>query len=289
MQLDLRELLHFAIIAEEGSVTAAGKRLGIAQPWLSQRMKGLEQRLGFPLFRRVGRGLELTAAGTRMFEHARQLVAAEKALLNEADMIRLDVTNRLRVGAPPYSGRVAAVGNILTSLSAHFPALSVEMEVGWSPHLIERVRGGEIDAAFATEPFDVAGLTTLLVDTLQRYLQFDRDDPLFGIEPIAAQELRGRAVAVFPRGVNPALYDQIFAPLQGMVDLVATGFDGRPLKPIGAAGATIPSFFAPVGRLPEKGLRPLIGPDPVKLWLVARADDERPVVGRLLASVVEMT
>ncbi|CAM3171914.1 MULTISPECIES: LysR family transcriptional regulator [Sphingomonas] len=282
MRLDLRELLHFAVVAEEGTVTAAAARLGIAQPWLSQRMKGLEDRLGFALFRRIGRRLELTDAGVRMFDHARRLVATEKALLNEVAMIRGAVVNRLRVGAPPYSGRIAAVGDMLTMLSAHLPSLSVEMEVGWSPHLIDRVRHGDIDAAFATAPFDSTGLAMVAVDTLQRYLQFVAGDPLFGSAPIAPGDLSGRAIAVFPRGVNPQLYDQTFAPLQGIVELVATGFDGRPLKPTVGGQATIPSFFGVARQPPQPGLRPLIGPEPTTLWLVARADDERSAIRRLL-------
>ena len=49
---DVRLMLQFAAIAEERSFTRAAKRLGLAQPWLSARMRALEDELGSEVFER---------------------------------------------------------------------------------------------------------------------------------------------------------------------------------------------------------------------------------------------
>jgi len=59
--MDVRHLRYFAAIAEEGSLSGAAARIGIAQPSLSQHVKTLETRLGVALVSRSPRGVTLTA------------------------------------------------------------------------------------------------------------------------------------------------------------------------------------------------------------------------------------
>ncbi len=66
----------FLATAEEGSLTAAARSLGLTQPTLSRQISALEEELGLMLFERVGRGLELTAAGREMQHHVRDMGAA---------------------------------------------------------------------------------------------------------------------------------------------------------------------------------------------------------------------
>lgn len=69
--LDLNLLRVFMVVAETGSVTAAGSRLYLTQPAISAAMKRLSTTVGVPLFARVGRGVTLTSAGKRLFGKAR--------------------------------------------------------------------------------------------------------------------------------------------------------------------------------------------------------------------------
>ena len=50
--MDIRQLTYFMVIAEEGQITAAARRLHMAQPPLSQQMKALEEELGVQLLQR---------------------------------------------------------------------------------------------------------------------------------------------------------------------------------------------------------------------------------------------
>ena len=63
MKLDPRIVVQFVVIAEEASFTRAARRLHVAQPWLSGRIKRFEEQLGFSLFVRNAHGIELTSKG----------------------------------------------------------------------------------------------------------------------------------------------------------------------------------------------------------------------------------
>lgn len=63
----------FLVTAEEGSLSAAARALGQAQPTIGRQVSALEQDLGVALFERVGRGLTLTPAGLELLEHVRSM------------------------------------------------------------------------------------------------------------------------------------------------------------------------------------------------------------------------
>ncbi len=66
----------FLATADEDSLSAAARALGLTQPTLSRQIAALEDELGLMLFERVGRGLTLTAAGREMHRHVRDMGAA---------------------------------------------------------------------------------------------------------------------------------------------------------------------------------------------------------------------
>jgi LysR family transcriptional activator of mexEF-oprN operon len=74
--LDLNLLRVFVVVAEARSVTAAADRLYLTQPAVSAALRRLTSAVGAPLFVRAGRGLQLTARGTRLFGTARQHLEA---------------------------------------------------------------------------------------------------------------------------------------------------------------------------------------------------------------------
>jgi LysR family hca operon transcriptional activator len=80
--MDLRHLRYFIAVAEEGSLTvAAEKRLHTAQPSLSRQMRDLEAELGCNLMTRSVKGIELTAAGRVLLDHARVLLSQADAAM----------------------------------------------------------------------------------------------------------------------------------------------------------------------------------------------------------------
>jgi len=73
IQFDWNHARAFVVTAEEGSLSAAARTLGVTQSTLSRQVSALEQNLDITLFERVGRGLELTPSGAELLEHAKKM------------------------------------------------------------------------------------------------------------------------------------------------------------------------------------------------------------------------
>ncbi|MEH6524076.1 LysR family transcriptional regulator [Sulfitobacter sp.] len=73
VKFDWNKARAFLVTAEEGSLSAAARALGMAQPTLGRQVDGLEQELGVVLFERVGRGLTLTPSGLELLDHVRAM------------------------------------------------------------------------------------------------------------------------------------------------------------------------------------------------------------------------
>lgn len=73
VKFDWNKARAFLVTAEEGSLSAAARALGMAQPTLGRQVGGLEQELGIVLFERFGRGLTLTPSGLELLDHVRDM------------------------------------------------------------------------------------------------------------------------------------------------------------------------------------------------------------------------
>jgi DNA-binding transcriptional LysR family regulator len=80
VRFDWNRARAFLVTAEEGSLSAAARALGMAQPTLGRQVRALEDELGIALFERVGRGLTLTAGGLGLLEHVRRMGEAADRL-----------------------------------------------------------------------------------------------------------------------------------------------------------------------------------------------------------------
>ncbi|WP_141723342.1 LysR family transcriptional regulator, partial [Burkholderia sp. A2] len=102
--MDIRELRSFIHVARAGSFSRAAAELYIAQPALSRQIAKLEEEIGVSLFTRYGRGVRLTAAGSRLLEHAEMIT---RMVSETADQVRASADAdreiaALGIGAGPY-------------------------------------------------------------------------------------------------------------------------------------------------------------------------------------------
>ena len=77
---DWNQARAFLVTAEEGSLSAAARKLKSTQPTIGRQVAALEAQLGVTLFNRTGRALTLTDAGTELFEHVRGMGEAARSL-----------------------------------------------------------------------------------------------------------------------------------------------------------------------------------------------------------------
>ena len=80
IKFDWNRARAFLVTAEEGSLSAAARALGMAQPTLGRQVSALEEELGVVLFERVGRGLTLTPSGEQLLEHVKKMGDAATAM-----------------------------------------------------------------------------------------------------------------------------------------------------------------------------------------------------------------
>jgi DNA-binding transcriptional LysR family regulator len=85
MRFDLVDLQFFIAIAEARSITGGADRAHLALASASGRIKGLEAALGTALLKRGRRGIELTAAGESLLDHARIILHNVEAMRGAAE------------------------------------------------------------------------------------------------------------------------------------------------------------------------------------------------------------
>lgn len=287
MGLDLRLVHDFAVVAEELSFTRAAARLSVPQPWLSTRIRQLEAQLGLPLLLRTTRRVELTEAGRAMLDSARPLVEAARALEECAASLRGE--GWVRLGTLPYGAHIPAQVALVEAFRRGWPRLSLEMDIGWSQVLIERLRQGALDLAFVIGVAPPAGFETMELSRSTQDLLMRPEDPLAAAAAIRPEMLRGRQVAVFTRGLNPALHERLFTPLEAAgarLLHVPDILDFRRMRARWGSELIIALFgWSAAEAVLQTGdvARPLSGGDAIRFYLARRRELPRPAAARFWA------
>jgi DNA-binding transcriptional LysR family regulator len=142
---------YFSAVAEELSFTAAAARLNVAQPWLSSRIRQLEQQLGYALFVRTTRRVELTEEGKALLPRAQDIARAMTAF-DEAARAQGAKSEPLRIGVPLYAGRIPMVRQVLDGLGQGRSSIAYDVDIAWTRQLIEQLGQGELDAVIVLAP-----------------------------------------------------------------------------------------------------------------------------------------
>jgi DNA-binding transcriptional LysR family regulator len=126
MLSDIAELRTFVRIAKTGSLSAAGREMGLALSVVSKRLATLEQRVETQLITRSTRRLSLTEEGQLLFDRAQRILAE----VDEAETVlghgRLEPQGVLRISAPNALGR-AHVSPVCRDLIQAYPKISVDL------------------------------------------------------------------------------------------------------------------------------------------------------------------
>ncbi len=144
MNFDLADLRAFIAVADQGSFVAAAQVLHLSQPALSRRVDKLEQALGFKLFDRTTRKVELNAMGRNFIPRARHVLnELENALLGMtelSDRLRGQVTVAC---VPSAVGAFIAQG--LSEFHRHFPRIRVNLVDDTATNVLLAVARSEAD------------------------------------------------------------------------------------------------------------------------------------------------
>ncbi|HEX9588895.1 MAG TPA: LysR substrate-binding domain-containing protein, partial [Bradyrhizobium sp.] len=191
MRFDLVDLQLFVAVADARSITGGALRAHLALASASARIKGLEAALGTALLKRGRRGIELTAAGESLLDHAR-------IILHHVETMRGDLS--------AYSSGARASVHLLANtsgLSEHLPKalaaflrehpdINVDIEERESTDIAAAIATGAADLGFAAEHALPDNVERFLFSEDRLMLVTARRGDLAGRRQIDFQEVRDR-------------------------------------------------------------------------------------------------
>lgn len=151
--LDIRQIRYFLAVAEEGQITAAAKKLNIAQPPLSHQMKLLEEELGVHLFKRGSRKIELTEAGKILLRRGEQILELVKATKKELCDLNDGFQGTLNIGTVASTGAVILPQRI-SIFHEQYPEVNFQIWEGDTYRIIELLNTGVIEIGIVRVPFN---------------------------------------------------------------------------------------------------------------------------------------
>ncbi|MFF7985215.1 LysR family transcriptional regulator [Streptomyces sp. NPDC007901] len=277
LDLDLRIVRYFTVVAEQRHFGRAAGALHITQPSLSRQIQRLEQVLGARLFDRTPQGARLTEAGEVFLPRAKGLLRAA----GEAAAVT-------RAAAEPSRITVGYINGIFVTpavrdLRRRFPDAEVRtLHLDWGEPR-EALLAGRVDAVVTRLPLRTDGLRVTVLYDEPRVLVVPLDHRLAGKESVTLDDFADEPL---PRGQDP-LWNAFWrvdprpdgspAPGGPLIDAAEDKFEHV------AAGQAV----AIVPRVPGMSLRPdltavpLHGIEPSHVVLATRAGDN----SRLLASL----
>lgn len=149
--LNLRQLETFVKVAEVGSFSKAALILGIAQPALSRQVRLLETELRETLLVRTGRGVVLTEAGKRLYEHSIGVLHLLARAREDLVASRGEPTGRIVIGMPPSIGRLLTLP-LVEAFRREMPKARLAIVEGFSSHLTEWIATGRVDIGLVHNP-----------------------------------------------------------------------------------------------------------------------------------------
>ena len=150
--MDIRQLLYFTTIAEEGSISSAAKKLHLSQPPLSYQMKLLEEELHLPLIERSARGIELTEAGRVLYKRAQGILELSELTRKEMLAMASGFTGTLHIGTVSSSG-ASLLGWRIPAFHQKYPQIGFAIHEGNTFELMEMLESGLIELAIVRTPF----------------------------------------------------------------------------------------------------------------------------------------
>jgi len=284
--MELRQLRYFVAVAEELHFGRAARRLHLSQPPLSQQIMALERELEVPLFLRLGRGVQLTVAGARFLEHAREVLRQASQAARVARRAARGEIGELSVG---FVGSIAFtyLPRVLRVFVQRYPDITLTLHEHTIAEQFEALRDGRLQVGLVRPPVSLPELEgeTLLVEPF--IVAMPADHPLAAAGEVPVDALRDQPLIMVPDRAGLRYYSQVL----GMCH--RAGFVPRVVQEIRHLHAAIGLVSAGIGltllpeslrvvRVPGVAYRPLAGAEErAEIAVAWRRGDPSPAVARL--------
>lgn len=147
--MDTEALKAFIAVTQHRSFSLAGKQLHLTQPAISKRIAKLEEQLDHKLFDRLGRDLQLTEAGAKLFPQAEQLLLQIRNIARDIQELSGEIVGTLRVATSHHVG-LHHLPPILREFASTHPNVNLQFDFLDSEQAHSKVLSGECELAFVT-------------------------------------------------------------------------------------------------------------------------------------------
>ena len=212
--MDIRQLTYFMVIAEEGQITAAARRLHMAP--LSQQMKALEEELGVQLLNREPRQVTLTDAGEILYRRARQIITLTDSTRREIADFKNGLRGTLTIGTVSSSGSVILSPAMRRFHDSH-RGVRFEICDGNTFQILEMLRQGLIELGIVRTPFKQDAFDCTFLPEEPMVLAYpETTEPKPGQATLRIEDLKGLPLILYRR------FDQLFHDVCEAHDLTPT-------------------------------------------------------------------
>jgi DNA-binding transcriptional LysR family regulator len=210
-EIELRHLRYFVAVAEELHFGRAALRLHLAQPPLSQQIRKLEDILGYPLFTRTSRSVQLTSAGVIFLERARRTLRNVQEDLEEARSIGRGEVGFLRVGFIG-SAMLTPIPAMFGQYRSRFPNVHLQLHESYTSKVIAQLADGTLDAGFLRDGGPTPGLVVEPVYSEPFVAIVPVNHPLAASKAISAALLRDEPFVFFTPTAGSYAFEKGIAP-----------------------------------------------------------------------------
>jgi LysR family transcriptional activator of nhaA len=165
-RLNFKHLFYFHVVAEEGSLVKAARRLSVTEPSISEQIKKLEIAFGRRLFDRTSSGLRLNDAGRAVYEHTAVMFLASARLARRFSPSQQEQPIVLEVGVAGAVSRTFAASYFLPLV--RFDGALVRMRIGETGDLLNAVTAHELDLVLTDSTPGRPDTAKLRVQTVQQ-------------------------------------------------------------------------------------------------------------------------
>lgn len=155
--MNLHLLRLFSAVVENEGVVAAARSLRLSQPAVSRAVRELETQMGIPLLERTTRRVRLTPEGREIYEQARAVYLAERAVEDTAARLKGLRQGSLHVGASTTIATYV-LPPIISAFAKLHPEVDLRLSAVHTRILVERLKEHELDVALAEAPVKDRGV-----------------------------------------------------------------------------------------------------------------------------------
>ncbi|GGY09215.1 LysR family transcriptional regulator [Litchfieldella qijiaojingensis] len=291
--MEFRQLRYFLAVVEEGSVSAASRRVHVAQPALTRQIRLLEEDLETRLFDRHARGMHLTVAGRALVEEAQELLDRRDQIKARLYALGSGQTGKLSMGITVTHLWVPQVAELLGCYRGRYPSVALEVFPLLSGPQLERLREDRLDAGILyLDSDEQPGLDTRLLHRDHLILAVPEHSRWATSPPASLHALEGEDFIWGFRQASPVYYDRMLAHFQRHdfhPRVVQYGADNIAILSMVAAGLGIAIVPAASSWHPMPGIRFLHLPElddcDMPLWFAWKTGNDSPALSNLIALV----